>query len=697
MQLKLSHPEYRPDIDGLRALAVLAVVAYHGFPYSIKGGFVGVDVFFVISGYLISTILFKSFERDAFSFSEFYFRRINRIFPSLILVLVFCYVFGWLELLPDEFKQLGKHISAGAGFLSNYILWNESGYFDSSAETKPLLHLWSLGVEEQFYIIWPIILWAAWKRKINLILVTLCIGTISFCLNINNIKQDPVSTFYSPQTRIWELLTGTLLAGFSTYGQNILIGSEYIIKASGFIRNYYIFRIPSNIILAGAISIFGFVSLNICFFIIDKDVGFPGFWALFPVLSTVLIILAGKSSVVNRLVLSNKIFVWIGKISFPLYLWHWPLLSFAQIIESDVPSINIRLMLITFSIFLAWLTHKYLENKFLLSPPSIFRISILILVMSLVCFVGYNTYERDGLPFRLKGLTNNNLLIMRKGIDSSLEPMGWFRGNEDWLFLGDKYDKSLSKLKLTITPSDNDLEITKQKFQEIVNVGDKFNTKIVLFVAPNKSSVYSEFIPKKIVPSSQTYIKYFTDKLNEIKKLTVYNPTEYMIENKNTEGILYWKTDTHWNEKGAFVAYKGFAELIGIPLPQVNFTQSTRTHKGDLIEISNLIDFPLHVQDNWDVFFKDDIKLTIEEIQDEQKTSFGIAKVVYNKNPIVNKIVWVVGDSFTNSLMQYFNATFKEVRYVGHWSQKLSNLPNELHNAVIKPDMIVIIKVERSF
>jgi peptidoglycan/LPS O-acetylase OafA/YrhL len=138
---------YRADIDGLRAFAVLAVVAFHAFPGLLEGGFVGVDIFFVISGYLISGVLFQDLERGTFSFRAFYARRIRRIFPALVLVLLSCLAFGWFALLADEFRQLGKHVAAGAGFVSNLALWSESGYFDNSAETKPLRHLWSLGIE----------------------------------------------------------------------------------------------------------------------------------------------------------------------------------------------------------------------------------------------------------------------------------------------------------------------------------------------------------------------------------------------------------------------------------------------------------------------------------------------------------------------------------------------------------------------
>lgn len=152
----LNHQKYRADIDGLRAIAVLSVIGFHAF--GVCGGFIGVDIFFVISGFLISTILFENLENGTFSFFDFYSRRIKRIFPALIIVLISIFILGWFILLPDEYKQLGKHIASASGFISNFTLWNESGYFDNASSTKPLLHLWSLGIEEQFYIIWPLLL-----------------------------------------------------------------------------------------------------------------------------------------------------------------------------------------------------------------------------------------------------------------------------------------------------------------------------------------------------------------------------------------------------------------------------------------------------------------------------------------------------------------------------------------------------------
>ena len=154
---------YRPDIDGLRAVAVIAVVLYHVFPGASLGGFVGVDIFFVISGFLISGIILKELHHGSFSFADFYARRIRRIFPALLVVLTVSLAFGWLTLLPNEYAALAKHTVGGAAFVSNLVLWRDVGYFNTAAQSKPLLHLWSLGIEEQFYIGWPFLLVLLWN------------------------------------------------------------------------------------------------------------------------------------------------------------------------------------------------------------------------------------------------------------------------------------------------------------------------------------------------------------------------------------------------------------------------------------------------------------------------------------------------------------------------------------------------------
>jgi len=380
---QLDHPKYRPDIDGMRAIAVLSVIFFHAFPSYIQGGFVGVDVFFVISGFLISSIIFGGLENNNFSFGVFYSRRVNRIFPALLIVLFASWTFGWFVLFADEFMQLGKHIAGGTAFVSNIVLLNESGYFDNSAETKILLHLWSLGIEEQFYLLWPLILWSAWKVRFNALILIVVVAAISFWLNISNIKTDAVSVFYSPQTRFWELLAGSFLA-YVTMNKDVLLPT-WRGTASPLVRNCQSFS--------------GMAMLVIAFSLITKDNAFPGWWALLPTVGSVMIIAAGPHAWLNRTILSNKIVVLIGLISFPLYLWHWPLLTFARIIESGKPTPEIRWAAVALSMLLAWLTYRLIETplKNIGSRAKTIFLTVLMIGMGVT---GYATYKLNGIPDR---------------------------------------------------------------------------------------------------------------------------------------------------------------------------------------------------------------------------------------------------------------------------------------------------------
>lgn len=396
----LTHPKYRPDIDGLRAIAVLSVLAFHAFPDWFPGGFIGVDIFFVISGYLISTIIFESLERDSFSFVDFYSRRIRRIFPALLIVLITCFVFGWFVLLADEYQQLGKHIAGGGSFISNLLLWSESGYFDNSSDTKPLLHLWSLGVEEQFYILWPLLIWVAWNLKINLLLIIATVFSISFFLNITGVNSNPIATFYLPQTRFWELLSGSFLSWITLYPKSFILdiwNKLDITLGKNLGKIPFLFNKAS---FSNAQSIFGLILIVGGIFKITNAEQFPGFLALIPVVGAVLIISVSENAWINRVILGNKVLIWFGLISFPLYLWHWPLLSFARILYGEIPSAYILLTAVFASVFLAWLTFKFIER-----PLRLFRYSrsatiSLLMLMFIIGYVGYNAYQRNGLEFR---------------------------------------------------------------------------------------------------------------------------------------------------------------------------------------------------------------------------------------------------------------------------------------------------------
>lgn len=394
----LIHPKYRPDIDGLRAVAVLSVVFYHAFPRWVPGGFIGVDIFFIISGFLISTIIYGSLERQAFSFTEFYGRRIKRIFPALLLVLSACLAFGWISLYPAEYAQLGKHTAGGAGFISNFLLWDETGYFDTSAEVKPLLHLWSLGIEEQFYIAWPLILWAAWKMRLNVLSLTLAFLVVSFALNIFNISNDPSRTFYMPHTRAWELLTGSVLAYVvAHHGEQSAKASQWLdrIATSVLMRPGFT---SDGAVLRNAQSIAGVLLLGLGFTFVTK-VGFPGWQAIIPCAGAILIISAGPKAWINRNILGNKLMVWIGLISFPLYLWHWPILSFLRIIDGETPSRDARIIGVALAILLAWATY-YLVERPLRKVTTWVKTVLLVAMMVLVGGVGYMTFSNGGFQER---------------------------------------------------------------------------------------------------------------------------------------------------------------------------------------------------------------------------------------------------------------------------------------------------------
>jgi peptidoglycan/LPS O-acetylase OafA/YrhL len=353
---------YRADIDGLRALAVFAVILFHAFPNELPGGFVGVDIFFVISGYLITQIILDDLDSGNFTAASFYARRVRRIFPALITVLIVTFAFGWHYFLPMELASLGKNILASALFSANLMLLSEVGYFDVAAHLKPLLHLWSLGIEEQFYLVWPLLLWSLPRKR--LLLATGIILSASFTLNIVMIAHHPSETFYLPFTRAWELMAGAALAQISRKDE----------------RQHDLFAAV------------GIAAIAISFFLINTKTLFPGWAAAVPVVGTVFLI-RSEGSFLNRVVLSNRAAVNIGVISYPLYLWHWPLLVFAELLKFRPLTDLERGLVIALSFFLAWLTYKFVERpirfgRILFAKPLVACMTALA-VAALVPALGY--------------------------------------------------------------------------------------------------------------------------------------------------------------------------------------------------------------------------------------------------------------------------------------------------------------------
>ena len=363
---------YRPDVDGLRAISILAVVAYHAFPTVVTGGFVGVDVFFVISGFLITKIILEQQASTGFSISSFYGRRVQRLFPALITVLGATYAVGWLVLLPADFKQLAENIVAGAGFYSNFLQLRGSGYFAPDVLSNPLLHLWSLGIEEQFYIVWPLVLVALRKRQF--LIVTAAIATLSMGLNLYLVQTDRTpAAFYFPISRAWELLLGALIARTT--------------KPRSIVRNGSVQTLISSA---------GVFLLVLAVVMLDKAIKYPGWWALLPVSGTIFI-LVSNGSILNRKIFSDPRVVWLGLISYPLYLWHWPLLAYLRILRNDNPTEIEVLLTIILSVGLAWATYRLIELPIRQMKDATRYLAI---GMTSVGMMGIATILEDGFEFR---------------------------------------------------------------------------------------------------------------------------------------------------------------------------------------------------------------------------------------------------------------------------------------------------------
>jgi peptidoglycan/LPS O-acetylase OafA/YrhL len=384
---------YRSDIDGLRGFAVLAVVCFHGFPTRVGGGFVGVDIFFVISGFLISSIIIESLQRDEFSFLEFYARRIRRIFPALAVVLIACMSFGWFVLFPDEYQQLGKYIGAGAGFVGNLVSLNEAGYFDTSASFKPLLHLWSLGIEEQFYIVWPVLLLLSWRWRRGPIVIASVVLIISFLFNLVLTTTNQPAAFYLPVTRFWELMLGCILAIAQSRRTSVVAPATFLewIK-----RPYLRHRNALN----EAVALLGITLIVAAVALINGNRSFPGAWALLPTIGTVLLIATGKTTFIGHRLLGNRALVHVGLISYPLYLWHWPILSFARILHYEEPSRMARTTCIAAAFILAELTYRFVEKPIRFGALATSKSAATCVVLGMAGGLGLVIFALGGLPAR---------------------------------------------------------------------------------------------------------------------------------------------------------------------------------------------------------------------------------------------------------------------------------------------------------
>jgi peptidoglycan/LPS O-acetylase OafA/YrhL len=353
----------------------MLVVLFHAFPAAMPGGFIGVDIFFVISGFLITSIIVRELDQGRFSLLAFYGRRIRRIFPALIMVLLAVLVLGWLWMLPSAYGQLSADVFASAAFFSNIALMLHSGYFDIESGKKPLLHLWSLGIEEQFYLFWPLILMLAARVRLGFLVVAAVIGIGSFALNVALIGPDPVAAFYLPFTRAWELLAGAALARGWNHDHQANAASNWR-AATGLLF----------IALAAAM--------------LDPKSAYPGWWATLPVAGSTLL-LSAPAAWGNRHLLASTALVRIGLISYPLYLWHWPLLVFFGIIKFAPLTLLDRGLVVALSFALAWLTYRTIEIPLRFGRPALPRIFGLGAGMVLIALAGGVIVEGRGFDFRL--------------------------------------------------------------------------------------------------------------------------------------------------------------------------------------------------------------------------------------------------------------------------------------------------------
>ncbi|MEO0916872.1 MAG: acyltransferase family protein [Pseudomonadota bacterium] len=370
-------------MDGLRAVAVVPVILFHAGFEAVPGGFVGVDVFFVISGFLITGIILDDLERERFSLWNFYERRARRILPALLLVMLVCVPVSWFTMMPDPLENFGQSVVATLLFSNNILLWMTTGYWDLAGEFKPLLHTWSLAVEEQYYIIFPLLALAAWRLgpvTFGVIFCVLAIGSF-WAAEITRVR-DPAAAFYLLHARAWELLIGAI---------GLLVQRRHRPKASDLAAGLGIVAILASVLL------------------FDETTPFPSAYTLIPTVGTVLVLLfADVRSLVGRL-LSLRIFVGIGLISYSLYLWHQPVFAFARVMSTEEPTWATFCLLIPLVFVLAAMTWKFVEQparRRQVAPLPAFA-TVAALISAAMVALGLAFHNTSGFPQRLYPMSEN--------------------------------------------------------------------------------------------------------------------------------------------------------------------------------------------------------------------------------------------------------------------------------------------------
>jgi peptidoglycan/LPS O-acetylase OafA/YrhL len=416
--------DFRYNINALRAVAVVAVVVFHFYPKYLPGGFAGVDVFFVISGYLMTAIIFKGLENNNFSLFAFYSSRANRIIPALAFLCFTTFILGWFYLLPQEYKSLNKHIASSLSFTSNIIYWMESGYFDKSSHEKWLLHTWSLSVEWQFYILYPLGLLALNKiaNKKTIRKTILYCTAIGFICSAYISNAFPDAAYYSLATRAWQMLAGALA---------------------------FLYPLPSQLKSIPLREHAGFGLIIISLFAFSEATTWPGYGALVPVIGAYLVITDRES---NNEIFKSRLIQSLGTWSYSIYLWHWPLVVLGLYLEIE----NWQLYGLPASVLLGYLSYKYIESISLQKYTTIAQLTYSkpVIIASILLIASSVTWFNQGISSRIP----HNTEKMLSGIESSPlrekchinayrkpeDACEYFSRNIQWAVLGDSHGVELA-------------------------------------------------------------------------------------------------------------------------------------------------------------------------------------------------------------------------------------------------------------
>jgi len=588
--------KYRKEIDGLRAVAVLPVILFHAGFDLFSGGFVGVDVFFVISGYLITTIILTEREAGTFTILNFYERRARRILPALFFVMIVSAPFAWEWMLPIQLKDFSQSFVAVSLFSSNILFWLESGYFEAAAELKPFLHTWSLAVEEQFYLLFPLFILFTWKfGKRKMFAALLLIGFFSVSLSQWMAGHHPSANFYLLPTRLWELLIGSLTAFY--------------------LLNHDADGVPIYDTQVELLSAVGLLLVLYSIFVFDNQTPFPSFYALVPTVGTALIIIYGTDKTLTGQFLSNRLFVGVGLISYSGYLWHQPLFAFARLRSLTEPGQQLMLSLGVLSLLLAFLTWKYVEkpfrNKTRFNRKAIFQVAVGFSVFTISIGVaghlnnGFDSrIAADGVPFELSDLSER--IRVNHGLSGTCE--GSFtlsdecrtNDNPEILVWGDSFAMHLMQGILSSNPNAKIIQMTKSVCGPLIDLAPtnskypaswadkciRFNNQVVDWIESNNSVRYGVL--------GSPFIQYLTDEYR-IKTLRgVISPDkdivyehltatlDFLLEN-GIQPVVFAPPPSNGIDIGQCLVK---ASIFGSSVEKCNFSRSEyKNHRWEVLQL----------------------------------------------------------------------------------------------------------------